>query len=69
MSLFVSALLLTLLLAGCATTRLPHEFSEAIPASDSAFGRSIKAQAAQHGGGRGSACCLTAVKRSGRAPS
>ena len=43
MSWFIPALLLTLLLAGCATTRLPHEFSEAIPASESAFGRSIQA--------------------------
>jgi putative cardiolipin synthase len=53
MSLFFPALLLTLLLAGCATTRLPHEFSEAIPASESAFGRSIQAQAAQHEGRSG----------------
>jgi putative cardiolipin synthase len=54
MSLFVPALLLTLLLAGCATpTRLPHEFSKAIPASESAFGRSIQAAAAQHEGRSG----------------
>ncbi len=45
-----SAMLLGLLLAGCATPRLPHDFSEAIPARDSAFGRSILAQAAQHEG-------------------
>ena len=45
--------MLALLLAGCATTRLPHDFSEAIPASDSAFGRSIQAQAAQHEGRSG----------------
>ncbi|KAB0502887.1 MULTISPECIES: phospholipase D family protein [Pseudomonas] len=53
MSRFFPAMLLALLLAGCATTRLPHDFSEAIPASDSAFGRSIQAQAAQHEGRSG----------------
>jgi putative cardiolipin synthase len=39
-----------LLLAGCTTTHMPHDFSETIPASDSAFGRSILAQAASHQG-------------------
>ena len=53
MSRFLSAMLFALLLVGCATTRLPHEFSEAIPASDSAFGRSIQAQAAAHEGRSG----------------
>ncbi|MCW2271571.1 putative cardiolipin synthase [Pseudomonas sp. JUb96] len=47
------AMLLALLLAGCASTRVPHDFSEAIPANDSAFGRSIQAQAAPHAGRSG----------------
>ena len=53
MSRFIPVMLLALLLAGCATTRLPHEFSEAIAASDSAFGRSIQAQATTHEGRSG----------------
>ncbi len=53
MSRFLCAMLFALLLVGCATTRLPHEFSEAIPASDSAFGRSIQVQAAAHEGRSG----------------
>jgi putative cardiolipin synthase len=46
-------MVITLLLAGCTTTRLPHEFSEAIPGSDSAFGRSIQAQVAANEGRSG----------------
>jgi putative cardiolipin synthase len=53
MSRFLCAMLFALLLVGCATTRLPHEFSEAIPARDSALGRSIQAQAAAHEGRSG----------------
>ncbi|CAI8777217.1 cardiolipin synthase C [Pseudomonas serbica] len=53
MTLVAPALLLTLLLAGCATPRLPHEKSEAIPAGESAFGRSIQAAAAQQEGRSG----------------
>jgi putative cardiolipin synthase len=51
---FLPVLVFALLFAGCATpTRLPHDFSAAIPASDSAFGRSIQAQAAPHEGRSG----------------
>jgi len=53
MSRFLPAIAFALLLAGCATPRLPHEVSEAIPASESAFGRSIQAQAAPHEGRSG----------------
>jgi len=53
MSLFIPVLLLTLLLAGCATPRLPPEKSAVIPAGESAFGRSIQAAAAQHEGRSG----------------
>ena len=53
MSRFLCTMLFTLLLVGCATPRLPHEISEAIPASESAFGRSIQAQAAAHEGRSG----------------
>ena len=53
MSRFLCAMLFALLLVGCATTRLPHDFSEAIPASESAFGRSIQIQAAAHEGRSG----------------
>ncbi|WP_411741838.1 phospholipase D-like domain-containing protein [Pseudomonas sp. GL-B-19] len=52
-SWFFPALLLTLLVAGCVTTPLPHDFSETLPASDSSFGRSIQAQAAPHEGRSG----------------
>lgn len=50
---FFLTLLLALLLAGCVTTRLLRDFSEAIPAGDSAFGRSIQAEAARHQGRSG----------------
>jgi len=53
MSRFFPAILLALLLAGCATARLPHDYSEALPATDSSFGRSIQAQAAPHEGRSG----------------
>ena len=50
---FFPALLLALLVVGCATKPLPHEYSEAFPASASAFGRSIQVQAAPHSGQSG----------------
>jgi putative cardiolipin synthase len=50
---FFAALFLALLVVGCTPTRLPHEFSEAIPASESAFGRSLQTQAAPHEGRSG----------------
>lgn len=46
-------LLLALLFAGCMTINVPHEPSQALPASGSAFGRSIQAQAAPHQGQSG----------------
>ena len=53
MSRFLCVMLFALLFVGCATTRMPHDFSEAIPASESAFGRSIQTQAAAHEGRSG----------------
>ena len=53
MSRFLCVMLYALLFVGCATTRMPHDFSEAIPASESAFGRSIQTQAAAHEGRSG----------------
>jgi putative cardiolipin synthase len=51
---FIPSVLVALLLAGCATpTRLPHDYSSVIPASESAFGRSIQAQVAPQEGRSG----------------
>lgn len=47
------ALLLALLLNGCASLDVPREPSQALPAGNSAFGRSIQAQAAPHQGQSG----------------
>lgn len=49
----LGVLLLTLWLGGCATLDVPRESSQALPASDSAFGRSIQAQAAPYMGRSG----------------
>lgn len=49
----LGVLLLTLWLGGCATLDVPRESSQALPASDSAFGRSIQAQAAPYMGSSG----------------
>nr|WP_218953767.1 phospholipase D family protein [Pseudomonas sp. SbOxS1] len=49
----LALLLLALLFDGCTTLNVPHEPSQALPASDSAFGRSIQAQAAPHQGQSG----------------
>lgn len=46
-------LLLASLLSGCASFDVQREPSQALPASDSAFGRSIQAQAAPHEGQSG----------------
>ncbi|WP_347902699.1 phospholipase D family protein [Pseudomonas purpurea] len=46
-------LLLTTLLGGCASLDVPHKPSQALPVSDSAFGRSIQAQAAPYQGRSG----------------
>ncbi|HAB01599.1 MAG TPA: phospholipase, partial [Pseudomonas sp.] len=48
-------LLLALLLGlnGCASVSIPRETSQALPASDSAFGRSVARQAAPHDGRSG----------------
>jgi putative cardiolipin synthase len=46
-------LLLALLFGGCTTLDVPHEPSQALPASNSAFGRSIQAQVAPHQGQSG----------------
>jgi cardiolipin synthase C len=56
-------------LGGCATLDVPRVASEALPATQSAFGRSIQAQAAPYQGRSGFACCPTAAKRSWLAPS
>jgi len=50
--LFV-ALFLTLFIGGCTTPNAPHEPSQALPANNSAFGRSIQAQVAPHHGRSG----------------
>ena len=47
------ALFLTVLLGGCATLDVPREPTQALPAADSAFGRSIQAQAATYQGRSG----------------
>jgi putative cardiolipin synthase len=49
----LALLLLASFLGGCATVNAPREPSQALPASDSAFGRSIQAQAAPHEGKSG----------------
>jgi putative cardiolipin synthase len=49
----LALLLLTLLFGGCTTPNFPHEPSQALPANDSAFGRSIQAQVAPHQGQSG----------------
>ncbi|MGH8421711.1 MAG: phospholipase D-like domain-containing protein, partial [Pseudomonas fluorescens] len=49
----LALLLLASFLGGCATFNVPREPSQALPASDSAFGRSIQAQAAPHEGQSG----------------
>jgi putative cardiolipin synthase len=49
----LALLLLASFLGGCATLNVPREPSQALPASDSAFGRSIQAQAAPHEGQSG----------------
>ncbi len=45
--------LLVTLISGCATLNVPREPSQALPAAESAFGRSIQAQAAEHQGRSG----------------
>lgn len=49
----LALVLLVSLLGGCANFDLQHGSSQALPASDSAFGRSIQAQAAPHDGKSG----------------
>jgi len=49
----LALLLLASFLGGCATVNVAREPSQALPASDSAFGRSIQAQAAPHEGKSG----------------
>ena len=49
----LALLLLTSLLGGCTTLNVSREPSQALPAADSAFGRSIQAQAAPHEGQSG----------------
>ena len=49
----LALLLLTSVLGGCASFDVQREPSQALPASDSAFGRSIQAQAASHEGKSG----------------
>ncbi|EJM80607.1 MULTISPECIES: phospholipase D family protein [unclassified Pseudomonas] len=49
----LALLLLASLLGGCASLDVQREPSQALPASDSAFGRSIQAQAAPHEGKSG----------------
>ena len=49
----LALLLLASFLGGCASVHVQREPSQALPASDSAFGRSIQAQAAPHQGQSG----------------
>jgi putative cardiolipin synthase len=49
----LALLLLALLFGGCTTIHVPYQPSQALPASDSAFGRSIQAQVAPHQGQSG----------------
>ena len=49
----LALLLLASFLGGCATLNVPREPSQALPAADSAFGRSIQAQAAPYKGQSG----------------
>ncbi|WLH35542.1 phospholipase D family protein [Pseudomonas sp. FP2196] len=49
----LALLMLTALLSGCASLNVPREPSQALPASDSGFGRSIQAQAAPYQGRSG----------------
>jgi putative cardiolipin synthase len=49
----LALLLLASLLGGCASVHVQREPSQTLPASDSAFGRSIQAQAAPHQGQSG----------------
>ncbi|MCE5977607.1 phospholipase D family protein [Pseudomonas sp. JR33AA] len=48
-----AVLLLTVLIDGCTALNAPHEPSQALPADDSSFGRSILAQVAPHEGRSG----------------
>ena len=50
---FALLLLITAGLSGCATLNVPREPSQALPATESAFGRSIQAQAAPYQGRSG----------------
>jgi putative cardiolipin synthase len=56
--------LLASFLGGCASLDVQREPSQALPANDSAFGRSIQAQAAPHQGRPAFACSRTAPKPS-----
>ncbi|WP_178119005.1 phospholipase D family protein [Pseudomonas akapageensis] len=47
---FLLPLFLGLTLGGCATANPPHKLSEALPANESAFGRSVQAEVARHQG-------------------
>ncbi|KAA0988599.1 phospholipase D family protein [Pseudomonas sp. ANT_J12] len=49
----LALLLLASFLSGCASLDVPREPSQALPATDSSFGRSIQAQAAPHQGQSG----------------
>lgn len=49
----LALLLLASFLSGCASLDVPREPSQALPAADSSFGRSIQAQAAPHQGQSG----------------
>ena len=50
---FALLLMLALTLAGCATTSAPRTVTQALPASDSAFGRSVQHQASAYDGRSG----------------
>lgn len=50
---FALSLMLALTLAGCATSSTPRTVTQALPASDSAFGRSVQRQASAHEGRSG----------------
>lgn len=65
----LALLLLALLFGGCTTLDVPHETSQALPASDSAFGRSIQAQVAPIRANRAFACYPIVPRLSQPAPS
>jgi putative cardiolipin synthase len=61
--------LLASFLGGCASLDVQREPSQALPANDSAFGRSVQAQAAPHQGQSGFRLLSDSTEAFMRAPS